>query len=213
MPSWDSADLLKQFNQLAARPTVDRISDTEKYARLAKAEHRIIGELAAVFPDALYPKGDAPAMTTSDNKIFTFGSDGDGNLLAPLGRAKIYASLSDIPDSPLTEGLDYIWEVTQIRIPNDGTRSGTLYWRGITLPADISDTEPPHLDPAPSRDLIAVEAVRRFALEGNRNPALANEMRIEKLELWGKWTLAWRTAYASGGALTLTGRQIAILGQ
>lgn len=220
MAAWDSADLLDQFNQLAGRPTTDSgITDDAKYARLARAQRRVITDLAAIAPHVLYPTADAasyPTLSTTDNKRFTFGTDADGNAIEPIGKTQIYTSLSNIPDFPWTPGLDYLDEGKQIRIPNNGSYSGTLYWRGITTPADISATNQPVLFPPSARELIVVDAVRQFSLAGARNPVLAELMAREYDRLWAKWCLAWRTAFKQGGGLVygaVTGLQLALAGQ
>lgn len=220
MAAWDSADLLDQFNRLAGRPTTDSgITDVQKYARLARAQRRVIADIAAIAPNVLYPTADAssyPTLTTTDNQRFTFGTDADGNKIAPIGKTSIYTSLANIPDFPWIEGVDYLNEGTQIRIPNNGSYTGTLYWRGITTPLDITATNQPALFPPSSRELIVVDAVRQFAMEGVRNPVLAAEMAAEYDRLWRKWCLTWRTAFKRGGGLVYgaaTGLQLALAGQ
>ena len=216
---WDAADCLARFNELAARPTTDAITADNKYKRLARAEQRVISDIAAVFPQALYPKvgyASIPTLSTSDGgQTFTFGTDAEGNAIAPVGKTEIYPSLESIPDSPWVEGVDYLWETTQIRIPNNRSWSGTLYYRGVVFPTPLAADEEPHLDPAAARELIVVEAVRQFAAEGARNPALAALMRDEyDNRLWPRYAHLWRTAYSSGGALiAYTGRDLAILSQ
>jgi len=130
-----------------------------------------------------------------------------------MGKTGIYQSLSDIPDNPWREGRDYLNEGTQIRIPNNGSYSGTLYWRGITPPADINAATQPSLFPEASRELIAIKAAYNFACEGNRNPELADRMYAKYQERFPYWCLTWRTAFRNGGALgTWTGRDMAIGG-
>ena len=112
------------------------------------------------------------------------------------------------------EGRDYVSEGTQIRIPNNGTYGGTLYWYGIATPADITASVQPALLPVASRELIVIEAVRQFAQEFLRNAALADEMAIEWQRAWPIHCLAWKTQFRSGGALTaLTGRSLAVASQ
>ena len=222
MAAWDSADLLDQFNKLAGRPAVDSgIPDPAKYARLARSQRRVIGAIAAVAPHVLYPTAgysSYPTLSTADNQIFTFGTDADGNPISPLGKTEIFTDLANIPDFPWMEGIDYLNEGTQIRIPNDGTWTGTLYWRGITAPANLDATHQPVLFPPPSRELIVVDAVRQFALEGGRNPTLAALMKQEYDDgrgggLWPMWCMTWRTAFRQGGGMlygAATGFQLAV---
>ncbi len=222
MATYDSADLLSLFNQKAFRPATDAITDAQKYARLAKAQNRVIALMAGVVPYSLYPKvayGSIPTLTTTDNQIFTFGTDSNGYPIYPMGKAGIYSNLNDIPDFPWAEGQDYISEGYQIRIPNNNSYTGTLYWYGIGQPADISASTQPSLFPEASRELIVIEAVRQFALEGVRNKELADAMRMEwhgtrdEPGAWPIWCLCWRTQFKSGGALNcFTGMQLALAG-
>lgn len=139
-----------------------------------------------------------------------------------MGKTGIYTSLSAVPDWPWREGLDYLNEGEQIRIPHDGTYSGTLYWRGITPPADLDATHNPTLLPAASRVLISHIAALNYGKAAARNPALVDEMAAYLGEPWGankgafaRWCLTWKTQFRQGGALGnyLTGRNLALLSQ
>lgn len=215
MPLFDAADCLEQFNQLTGRPATDQITDTLKYRRLARAQQLVVARLASVFPEALYPKvgyQSIPTLTTTDNQVFTFGSG--GTVVTPIGRTMIYTSLDAIPDSPWVEGVDYLWETTQIRIPNNQTYDGTLYYRGAVQPVDIAVGVDPSLEPLDARVLIVEEAARKFLREGGRNLVLAADLDNSFADHWAEYCLMWRTAYAQGGALmSFTGRQLAILSQ
>lgn len=205
MATWDSADLLAQFNRKAARPAADAITDPSKYQRLTAAQSRVIAMIAGVAPYALYPKvaySSLPTLSTSDNQVFTFGTDSNGYAITPFGKAQVYRALNDIPDYPLVEGYDYVNEGTQIRIPNNRTYSGPLYWRGATPPTDIDATHQPSLLPEGARELIVIDAVRQFATEGGRNPELAALMQAEWNQAWPTWCLVFRTQFKQGGALS-----------
>lgn len=216
MTAFDSADLLLSFNEKAGRPTTDAITDARKYARLSKSQNRIVAMLSAVSPSSLYPKvgySSIPTLTTSDNQVYTFGSDASGYAIFPMGKGGIFESLSDIPDSPLIPGFDYMVEGTQIRAPNNQTLPSTLYWYGISQPADISASTQPSLFPEASRELIVIDAVRQFATEGVRNGPLADEMTVEWERAWPQWCLVWKTQYRGGGALvSYTGMQLGLIG-
>lgn len=218
---WESTDLLALFNSYAGRPTTDAITDAQKYARLARAQNRVIGLMSAVCPNSLYPHvayGSIPTLTTTDSQIYTFGTDAEGYAKFPMGKGGIFASLNDIPNGPLRPGVDYMVEGTQIRAPNNGTLPATLYWYGIGQPEDIDATVQPVLTPEASRELIVVDAVRSFAREFNRNLPLADTMdetwgTPQQPGLWAQWCLVWKTQFRHGGALSLTGMQLAIGGQ
>jgi len=203
---WSSADLLAQFNRRTARITgqADAIVDDDKYDRLAIAQERVVSEIALVAPQVLYPRdpyGYFPQLLTYDNQVFTFGSDDNGYPVTPMGKVGIYASLAAIPDAPWRAGVDYLEEGTQIRLPNNRTYSGPLYWRGITPPLYITATTLPSILPLPARNLITLLAVKNFGQAGNINPDLAAQMT----ELWSRdfprWMLVWKTQFVGGGAL------------
>lgn len=178
--------------------------DASVYTRLAEGQNKVVSDIAARVPQSLYSKaayGSYPTCTTTDNQVFTFGTDANGYAISPRGKVGIYPSLASIPDDPWTEGFDYLNEGNQIRIPNNRTYTGTLYWRGITNPPDIAAATQPVLNPEDARVLIVYEAVRAFALEGKRDPDLAALMASEYKTDFARYALMWRTQYRSGGAL------------
>lgn len=208
------------FNRLTGRPSADAILDATKYKWLSEANNELIGAIASISPNVLV--GSPTACVTSDSKVFTFGSDTNGYAISPMGKTGIYTSLSAVPDWPWREGQDYLSEGSQIRIPHDNSYSGTLYWRGITPPADLDATHNPTLLPEASRVLIPHIATLNFARAGARNPSLVDEMASYLGDPWGnkpgafaKWCLTWRTQFRRGGALgsNFTGRQLALLTQ
>lgn len=199
------------------------MTDASKYDRLSRAQNRVIALMMGVVPYSLYPKvayGSLPTLTTTDNQVFTFGTDAAGYPIFPMGKGGIYTSLSDIPSNPWRPGIDYMLEGTQIRIPNNNTYSGTLYWYGIGQPPAITAVVQPSLFPEASRELIAIEAVRQYAKEFARSGPLADAMETEwngngnRVGLWPTWTLAWKTNFKQGGAMQWwTGLNMAIAGQ
>lgn len=214
MASYDSADLLSLFNRKAGRPPADAITDASKYDRLAKSQGRVIGMIAGIAPYSLYPKSgyaNLPTLTTADNQVFTFGTDTNGSPIFPIGKTAIYPDLSCIPDDPWHEGYDYLNEGNQIRIPNNRTYTGSLWWRGIQRPPDISATVQPTLIPEDSRELIVIDAVRQFATEADRNEGLVGVMTTEWNAAWPQWCLVYKNQFRSGGALgSWTSRQLAV---
>jgi hypothetical protein len=225
--TWDAAYCLGVFNRLAGRPATDAaIGDPQKYQWLSEAQNEIVGAIAGICPNVLYPTvayGSLPTLTTSDNQVFTFGTDSNGYAVTPIGRTKIFRSLNDLPDWPMRPGVDYLPEGgTAIRIPNNGTYTGTLYWLGITNPPDIDATHQPSLFPEASRELIPVLAVKNFTEAANRNPDLAATMLRRLGSPWApsypgafaRWCQTWRTQFAGGGALgTWSGLQLALMSQ
>lgn len=212
------------FNRLTGRPNTDAVTPASKYQRLSEAQTAIVTDIASIFPSCLYPTvayGSIPTLTTTDNQTFTFGTDSNGYAIAPMGKTSIFQSLNDIPTRPWRAGVDYIpLGGTAIQIPNNGTHSGTLYWRGITPPGVIADTTltQPALFPEGARQLIAYRAAIAFCMEGNRNPELGAYL----MSVYGRpfgvnpgmfatWMLQWETAFRTGGALQqVTGMQVAV---
>lgn len=201
MATYDSAYLLAQFDRYAGRPATDAITPTTKYQWLAEAQNQIIADIASRAPEVLY---GAPVLMTSSDGGFTFdfGTDANGYPLFPFGKVGIYTDLNAIPSISWNEGLDYLGEGTRIRIPNNRTYAGALYWRGITPPADLSATTQPALLPEAARELITITAVKNFAQAGNINPDLAAQMAEQWGRAFARWMLVFRTQFRNGGALS-----------
>jgi hypothetical protein len=153
-------------------------------------------------------------MTTTDQQVFTFGTDLNSDPLFPIGKVRIFQSLSAYPDYPLMEGIDYLDEGNQIRMPNNTTYGGTLWWRGIAPPIAISASNQPTLTPPNFRLLIVFEAVRRYALEGGtRNAELHDSMDAEYTKMFAQYCLVLKTQFSSGGALgSASGLMLNMLG-
>lgn len=202
---WSSADLLSRFNLLAGRPTgsgaVDSIDDPTKYQYLADAEQYVITRIAAIKPSILY--GAPQALTTADGGLtFTFGTDGNGYELFPMGRAQIYPSLNAIPGYAWQPGIDYLDQGTSIRMPNNTPYAGTLYWYGITPTQQLSAIVEPVLMPPSSRQLIVIYAVKTFAESANvRNADLADRMSVRFELEFGQNATMWRKHFSGGGGL------------
>jgi hypothetical protein len=208
-PLNDPATLLALFNELTGRPAVDVITSAQKYVKLSLAQQEVVSEIAAVAPHALYPNvayGSIPTMTTTDNAIWTFGTDTDGNPITPIGKVQLYRNLSDIPNRPLREGIDFLNETIGIRIPGNRTLSGSLYYRGIVIPQTIDDSgdNDPALMPPSANELTAIRAAKNFFETGNgRNLQMADRMERRWNKRWPHWCLVWKRQFTNGGALQL----------
>jgi hypothetical protein len=211
---YDSASLLDLFNEKAGRPPADAVTVARKYRQLTQSQNRIVAKIAAIAPSALYPRvsyDDLPQLETVDNQVFTFGEDDNDYPIFPIGKGGIYTSLSNIPDMPWREGVDFLNEGTQIRIPNNRTYTGSLYWYGIANPGNIDEAHEPVLFPEAARELIVIDAVRQFAANYARQPNLVAMMAAEWSDAWPTWCLTFKTQFRSGGALRCwTGRQLAL---
>ena len=200
MAGFAAADLLDLFNRLAGRPAADAMSDTEKYRWLSDAQQAVVAEIAAIAPSAL-TAAPAAMTTTDEGATFTFGTDLNGQPLMPIGKVGIYASLSSVPDDPWSEETDYLNEGWRIRLPNNSRYAGTLYWRGVTPPPDLSATVEPTLMPPAARELIVVRAVKDFAESAEQNLDLAAAMAARWAHSFPRWLLTYRTQFRSGGGL------------
>lgn len=221
---YSSPYLLEMVKRLVGRPNAGTPSPASWYTRLSEAQAVIVADIAAICPEVLYPTvsyDSIPQLTSTDGgQTFTFGTDSNGYALAPMGKTGIYASLNDIPDYPWVPGRDYVpLGGTAIQIPNNGTWTGPLYWRGITPPGVIDDTHAPVLFPEASRALIAYRAAIAFLEEGGRNLALAATYKVDygrpfgaQPGMFAEWCLTWRTSYRSGGVLgpQITGMAVAV---
>ena len=158
----------------------------------------VYADIAAVYPYPLYRSGGPTTLTTTDNKVYTFGTDGQGFAVAPMGHVAIFRSLNDYPDGAMEEGIDYLNEGTQIRIPNNRTENATLYWTGIPVPADITSAVEPSLRPVSARLLIPLKAVQHFAEEGGGMSGLADRMDTLYQREFLKHMVNWKTQFRKG---------------
>lgn len=202
---WESADLLARFQLYAGLSANPSITPTQQYQCLADGQNEVLVEIANVVPRVLY--GAPTAMTTSDGGYtWQFGTDGNGYALFPLGKASIYPNLDAVPDYPWQPGLDYLDEGTQIRIPNNISWPGPLYWYGMTPPAAISATVQPVIQPPTSRILIVLKAVRIYAEQFAKNAELAADMDARWEKTWPKQAAMLRRHFRGSSRLgPLTG--------
>lgn len=211
---WDSVDLLRRFKREAGLSDAsEEDDDLDLYPILASAECEVIREIAARYPDALRStQGPMQLTPSSDRKTFTFGTDGGGNPILPLGEVQISPRRTAfVGDQSYywRSGLEFLDEGIQIRIPGNRTWTGELWGRWIPTPPGISASVQPVLQPAEARELIVIKAVESWAGEGNVRPDLVDRMQKK----WGgphngyppakfaTWMLTYRRRFRGGGAL------------
>jgi len=161
-----SAELLAGFDFFAQRPATDEsMTDAQKYTLLSAGQVKCYELFSQHFPEVLY--GDPTLMTTSDSGYtYQFASS-----VFPFGSVEIRSSRTGgllIPTTDWGNG-DYVWEGSQIRIPNGQTRSfpdGAPYARYISPPSDIDGSTEPTLVPAMARSLIMYYALYLWAERG-----------------------------------------------
>lgn len=206
LPVWTSADLLRRFKRMAGLPDVNEEDDGEDlYPILAEAEGEVVREIAIRYPHCLY-SGQGPTLLTpsADRKTFTFGTDANGNAILPLGWVQISPRKTAFVGDPAyfwREGVDFLDEGTQIRLPGDRSYAGELWGRWIPTPPGISATVEPVLEPADARQLIVIRAVYNYAMEGYTRPDLITAMRTAWDAKFPVWMLNYRRRFRGGGAL------------
>lgn len=189
---WASADLLTRFNDRAARPSSDVITDATKYSYLAEGQREVYNDIALRCPEALL--GSPAAMTAdSDRKIFTFS----GSAIPVY--AELYPSLEAIPDSPLVEGVDFLMEHNQVRTLNNRSHAGTIYARIVTTPGDIDASTEPSLEPNQARELIVAKALEIWGERGGLRTDVADRMAVRYERLLVKWLLYYHNQYDGAG--------------
>lgn len=205
MAAYDSVDLLARLRKQIRRPTADEtLTDAQAYEALTDGQQALYEDVMVRAPEIMV--GAPAAMTTADSKVFVFGTDANGDAIVPMGKVGIYTSLALVPDYPWSEGEDYLNEGSQIRIPNNTTFSGTLYWRGVVSPAPISAASAPTFKPASDRLLIVYWAAASYAGWGDlRDPTSYRSLYTEGL---GRLLLRLKTQFKAGPAYSLSGLQI-----
>ena len=82
-------------------------------------------------PEVLYPVGALPMTTTDGGHTFTYGLDSDGNPIFPMGKTRIFTTLTAVPNCPWNPGYDYLDEGNRIEIPNNRTYAGQPSSSGV----------------------------------------------------------------------------------
>lgn len=169
---YSSSELLRLCKVKLNRPSADEAftvttADDVWYDLLSEAQDQVMGQLAAICPEPMY--GDLTQLQTSDSGAsFIFDTDVDGDDVHAFGHYELYANTQGYPDSPLVEGVDFIWLGSKIVVPNGRTMS-TPYGRWVTPPHKIDATNQPVLQPKYARVLIV-----------DRACALAAEQRLKQ---------------------------------
>ncbi len=200
---YQSTELLTRFNQLTGRPASgDSIIDTVKYQYLADAQAELIGEAVTIAPKPFITGPVDITANTTDNKVFTFGTDADGYPIFAMN-TRIYTALNAVPNWPLQPDADYLDEGTQIRIPNNMTNPyPALIWYGVAFPQRMSASVQAVLQPPAARLMIPYRAAAIFAEgAGVRNEKLADRMNLKCTKAFGDWMTVVRKHFRGGGAL------------
>ena len=188
----DTADLLARAKRILNRPSSDAaLADADWYTFLTDAQERAFHDLAPRVPKAMV---GAPVALTSSDSGATYGTSSTFY----AGHARVYATRSDIPDNPLVEGQDYLFEGDVIRIPNNRTRTfpdGGPWLYGLVYPGVIDGSTEPTLV-SPARRLIVYGAVSLGAERLSRDTTPYEVLYEQALQ---KVLLTLRTAFGPGG--------------
>lgn len=166
MAQYDTAELLARCILQAQVPSsVTFPTAANWYTWMTDAQVAIKSDLAVEMPAAMM---NAPTLMSSADSgaTYTFGTDAGSNPIYPIGRVDIYRSLSDVPDNPMTPGVDYLMEGYRIRAPRNGTMSAP-YGRWVTPAYKIDASTEPTL-PLHARPLIVYLACAYYASSGGQ---------------------------------------------
>lgn len=227
MATYDSADLLARLARITRLPATRTYpTDPDLYALLTEAQSLVMVELATHAPAAVL---SAPRLMSTDDSgaTWTFGTDGDGDRIVPMGYAEVYLTNGGRPlfASSYAGGEgDVVFEGDHIRMPRGRTRTFDAgpYWRGVVPPLALNAGSAPVV-PKPARMLIVYRAAALLASEGGlRDPeayeamyqrAWSGDPRTGEAGLLGALRTQfratpsglawWQTWSASGGAAGL----------
>jgi hypothetical protein len=201
---WGSPYLLADFKRKAGLQEANEYDDDDDlYPRLSVGARKIHARIASIFPNALY---QAPAALTmaSDRKTASYGSDGNGNVVVPMGNVQIARSLNAFSGDDfmgLVEGRDFYDEGDKVRCVGNRTFSGVLYGRWVPTAPDITSSVAPILNPAHAREFISRQAVIDWSEEGGLLPKVADVQRKAFDREFPHLMLLYKKRYKGGGGL------------
>lgn len=211
MADWDPADLKRRFLDAAGIENASELDDdVDIYPLLADGQEEVFRLIAARFPPGLYSAPEA-MVASDDRKTFKYAQV-NGQDVMMMGWVQISPRLSSFVGDEFfagwREGIDYMDEGTRIRIPGGRTFSGTLYARGIPRPPRITSSQGPSIRPIEATVLTINRAARKWAVQGNQRPDIAQVMDME----WGapltnvpgmfaEWMLTFKRRHRGGGRI------------
>lgn len=205
MAFMDRAALLAQCKKYAQRPTSDaQMDDPSWYELLTQAQSEVIAKLSTSFPAHFY--GAPVQLVTADGgKTYTFGTDADGDNLAPFGHVEVYARengrvyYASTYDGYATDS--FVIEGAKIRMPRNVARtfSNGPFARFVAEPGviDASHEVDTRLVPKQFRQMLVWDALSRWCAIGQfRDPTTYQQYFARDYET-AVMTLA--TQYSSQG--------------
>lgn len=202
---WGSADLLRRFKRAAGLAAANEEDDAvDLYPILSSAQNEVVRMIASRFTNAMYHLSKPVTLVPSaDRTTFSFGEDAQGNPIVPMGWVQISPNIKAFANNSLfwVDGLDFLDEGVQIRMPNGRAYTGTLYARFVPTPPDISPASPPVLQPADAREMIVQRALIAWAAEGHVRPDLVALAEARWPRAFAEWMLMYRRRFRGGGGL------------
>jgi len=208
MATLDNVDLLARLRFQLKRPVADEtLSDPQAYQLLSDAQRILFEDVAVRAPQAFLT---APSLMLTADGGFTygFGTDSNGYPMLPMAKVQLFWKLTDVPDSPLIEGWDFLNEGATVRRPNAATFPSAPYWRGVPQPADISASVQPTA-PVETRMLLVWKSAELYAGLGNLRETDAYEALYTKG--LSRALLRLKTTFGPGGSGGLSGLRSAML--
>jgi len=207
MAGWDSADLLDKFQMYLGRGNAGTMqadelwTTTRCYSWLADAQENVYADLAPICPDAF--KGAPVQLTTADSGVtYTFASSA-----YPFGHVEVYAQESGgrtlYASSYNVRGGDFVIEGATIRAPGNVARTyASGPWaRYVAMPARISASQEPSIQPEQARELILFKALANAA--DVSNGTMDNLPWLQRYaDARMRWITVWQTQYKDAGTVS-----------
>lgn len=164
MALYDYAALKRALKRRMGRPTTDEAftvttADDVYDDILTEAQTRLNQLLGLFVPDAIWTV--PTALTSADGGLtYSFGTDTDGAAIFAFGHFQLFEKRSDIPNMPLTEGVDFRVEGTRIRMPDNVPRTfaDAGPWAQFASPSNVIDATHEPVVPLVARPALLNEA-------------------------------------------------------
>lgn len=190
---------LRRYIREPAAATNGWPQDADLYAFLTDAENAVKTDLAPRIPHVLLQQTQ---LTTADGGLtYTFGTDAEGNAIYPLGQVEVFSQAADVPFYPLRPYEDFVAEGSKIRMPNAAPRTfptGGPVARFVPMTLKIDGSTNPTLQPIQARELIVIEAARRYGIASKQSElvGLAQQDYATALQ---RLLTAFQTQYSTAG--------------
>ena len=201
--AWTTSDLTERFLLYLGRGNGGAFGPDELWTTarvhliLSDAYEQVVGDMAPRAPEQFM--GAPVQLLTSDRRVYTF-PNGD----YPFGHVEVYARESGgrelyVSTYGDTSG-DFVVEGAQIRVVGNRQRTYQVgpIARYVAMPARLSDSQNPTLQPESARELILWRALILAAevSNGEMDPTPWMSKYADARE---RWLTVWATQYATRG--------------